>query len=170
MEKHSEFRHEYVDGRVLAMAGASDVHEIIAMNVAAAIHNHLDGKRCRVFKSDLKVRLQINKKDIFYYPDIMVACDPADNHRFYRDRPSVIIEILSENEDKDLIEKYLAYQTIGSLEEYIVLSQDPENRVAYVHRKSANWVQEKLMEGDLEIQSIGFKMSLANIYKGVEIS
>src|SRR2546423_8717771 len=77
-ELRSEVRHEYVGGSVYAMAGASEEHNAIAGNLFAALHAHLRGKPCRVFFVDMKVRLLITHTDIFYYPDLMVACDPRD--------------------------------------------------------------------------------------------
>lgn len=73
-EKQSEFRHEYVAGYVYAMTGASEAHNLIAGNLHAALHAHLRGGSCRVFINDMKVRVA----DAFYYPDLMVCCDPAD--------------------------------------------------------------------------------------------
>lgn len=163
----SEIRHEYVDGKVMAMAGASDVHEEIAADLFTDLRIHLEGKPCRAYKSDVKLRVQINRKDAFYYPDIMVACDPRDNHRYYREHPTVLIEILSEDEDRDLIHKYLIYRTINSLEEYIVLSQDPKNPKAYVHRRSQQWEQEIVeADGELKLESLGFSSPLQRLYRG----
>src|SRR5437867_4042541 len=69
-ERHSEVRHEYFDGEVFAMAGASQEHELVALNLAAALHSHLKGKPCRAFKDGMKLRLQAMGRDLFYYPDI----------------------------------------------------------------------------------------------------
>src|SRR5262245_12178622 len=72
-EKVSEVRHEYFDGEVWAMAGASDEHELVAMNFAAILHAHLKGKPCRVFMDGMKLRLPVMGSDLFYYPDVMVT-------------------------------------------------------------------------------------------------
>jgi Uma2 family endonuclease len=120
-EKLSEARHEYFDGRVTAMAGASEDHEQVAMNIAAALHRHFKGKPCRVFKDGMKLRLEVRKKDLFYYPDIMVTCDPKDDNPYFRRHPKLLVEVLSEDENKDLVEKFFAYQRIASLEEYLVI-------------------------------------------------
>ena len=79
-EKQAAERHEYFDGMVWAMAGATREHEIAALNLAAAIHAHLRGKGCLAFKGDMKVRVRTLTSDAFYYPDMIVACDPTDNH------------------------------------------------------------------------------------------
>src|SRR5438105_3189706 len=94
-ERHSEVRHEYFDGAVFAMAGASDEHELVAMNFAAILHAHLKGKTCQVFKDGMKLRMPMMDSDLFYYPDVMVTCDPTDNRRYYREKPKLLIEVLS---------------------------------------------------------------------------
>ena len=99
-ERLSEIRHEYVDGVVYAMAGASDVHNIIAGNLFAALHPYLRRGPCRIFMSDVKARLSLADKNIFYYPDLMVTCDPRDTNAYFKDFPKVIIEVLSESTER----------------------------------------------------------------------
>jgi Uma2 family endonuclease len=167
-ELHSEVRHDYRDGKVYAMAGASREHERVSMNVATELSIHLDGKPCRPYKSDFKIRLRINDKDVFFYPDILVTCDPEDNHRYYSERPKVIIEVLFEDENRDLVEKFLFYQTIASLEEYIVLSQDPNAPLAHVFRRAHGWRHETVpADGVLEIPSLEFRVDLRRLYRGM---
>src|SRR6201999_2235874 len=89
-EKISEVRHEYFDGRVTAMAGASQEHERVAGNLFAKLHVHLMGKPCEVFKDGMKLRLDVRKKDLFYYPDIMVVCNPKDTNRYFRRDPKLL--------------------------------------------------------------------------------
>ncbi len=161
----SEVRHEYAGGQVFATTGASANHEEIAMTLAADLYRHLEGKKCRVSKSDLKLRCKINHMENFFYPDLMVACDPKDNHRYYREKPTVLIEILSEDGKRDLVEKFLIYRSIESLQEYIVLSQDPNEPKAYIHRRANNWEQEVIVTGMLEIPSIGFSTPLRRVYR-----
>ncbi len=167
-ELQSEVRHDYFAGQVYAMAGASAAHEDIAMALASDLYVHLEGKPCRPYKGDLKLKLRVNNLDTFYYPDIMVACDPADNHRYYREKPTVLIEILSDDIERDLVQKYLLYRTISSLEEYIVLSQDPDQPRAYVYRRSNDWEQEIIEAGGtLEMRSLGFSQPIERAYRSV---
>lgn len=115
-ELRSDIRHEYVGGRIYAMVGASDVHNLVAMNLASALHQHLAGGRCQVFMSDMKLRLMVVGETIFYYPDIMVCCEAADRDRYFREQPRVIVEVLSETTARiDRREKLSAYQCIPSL-------------------------------------------------------
>src|ERR1700678_3687060 len=96
-EQDSEIRHEYIGGVAYAMAGASDEHNLIAGSIYAALRQHLRGGPCRVFIAEVKTRLRIAKEDIFYYPDIMVTCDPRDTDPYCKCFPKVVIEVLSES-------------------------------------------------------------------------
>src|SRR5947209_3534224 len=96
-ERRSESRHEYVGGIPYAMAGASEEHNLISLNLASALRSHLQKQPCRVFMVDMKVRLRIAREDIFYYPDVMVACDPRDTDRYFKRYPTVLIEVLSDD-------------------------------------------------------------------------
>lgn len=135
-ERRSERRHEYYGGRLRPLADASRAHETVAGNLFALLWNHLRERGCQPFKGDMKVRLTVAGKSLYYYPDVMVACDPADSHPLYAERPKLIIEVLSDDENKALVEKLLAYQRIASLEEYVVASQKPEAPFVYIFRRS----------------------------------
>lgn len=163
-EKTAEERHEYVDGRVFAMAGASEPHEIVAGNLFAAILNHIRGRGCRVFKGDMKVRLHLNAQDLFYYPDVMVVCDKKDTERNYKTRPKVIVEVMTEYKS-DHVEKLFAYQQIETLEEYLIIDQDPENPRAWIYRRENGWQKEDgAPEGRVDLASIDFQCPLQDLY------
>ena len=164
-EQYTEVRHEYFDGRVSAMAGASDSHELIAGNIFAALHAHLKGKPCQVFKDGMKLRLQLMSRDLFNYPDIMVVCNPADAHRFFREKPSLLIEVLSEDENKDLVEKYFAYQRISSLEEYVVVSQDKAKPEIRIFRRAEGWEPgETHHAGEFTLRSVSLTIKVSDVY------
>jgi Uma2 family endonuclease len=168
-ELHSEVKHEYLAGEVYAMAGASAAHNLIAGNLFSALHRHLRGGPCRVFMSDMKVRIHHVREDYFYYPDVMVACRPEDNARYWREQPKLIVEVLSESTERvDTREKFFAYQTIADLEEYVVLEQD--RRAATIYRRSGgDWTSLEAAGDDLlELASVGLRVGLAEIYEGVE--
>src|SRR5947207_4620098 len=169
-ELRSETRHEYIDGILYAMAGASEEHNLIATNLLAALHAHLRGEPCRVFLVDMKVRLLIARTDIFYYPDLMVACDPRDTDRYFKRYPKVLIEVLSpDTERTDRREKFLSYTGIETLEEYVLVAQD--RREVTVFRRSQQWRPERLTEPQqaLELASISFAVPLAEIYERVKL-
>jgi Uma2 family endonuclease len=164
-ERHSEVRHEYFDGEVYAMAGASADHELVATNLTVALHTHLRGKSCRVFKDGMKLRLTVIGRDVFYYPDVMVACDPIDSQPYYREKPKLLIEVLSDDTSKDLIEKFLAYQRIPSLEEYVVVNPDPTKREIQIFRRSEGWEPgERLHDGEFTLRSVGLTLKVADLY------
>lgn len=137
-EKHSPSRHDFVAGRLYAMVGASVRHNEIALNIATAIRSHLRGDSCRVFMAEVKLRVG----DDFYYPDVMVACDPADQHEYYRERPRLIIEVLSAStETWDTTTKRAAYQSLDSMQEYGLVSQD-KSQVQVYRRVGETWDME----------------------------
>jgi len=163
-EKHAEERHEYVDGKVFAMAGASEAHEILALNLASALNFHLKGSPCRAFKGDMKLKVEIQKRDFTYYPDIMVACDPEDRHPYFKERPKVLVEVMSDYR-ADNVEKLFVYQQIPSLEEYLVIDQNPANHQAWLYRRETGWQQENgAPEGLVKLASLGFETPLDGLY------
>ncbi|HET7626389.1 MAG TPA: Uma2 family endonuclease [Verrucomicrobiae bacterium] len=169
-ELHSRDRHEYLGGTVYAMAGTSGEHNLISLNLAFGLRTHLRGKPCQVFMSDVKLRLRISEEDVFYYPDVMVACDPSDAERYFKRRPQVLIEVLSpETESIDRREKFLSYIQIETLSEYILVAQNKME--ATVFRRSNKWEPEILNRADevLRIESLNFALPLNLIYEGVKI-
>ncbi|MBA4150479.1 MAG: Uma2 family endonuclease [Verrucomicrobia bacterium] len=169
-ELHSEIRHEYLGGDVYAMAGASIDHNILSLNIASALRAHLAGKGCRVFMADVKVRLQIANDDIFYYPDVMVTCDPRETERYFTQYPKVIIEVLSpETERTDRREKFLSYLQIETLEEYVLVSQNKME--VTVFRRKENWRPEIITAAEQQqrLLSLDFAIPLSSIYEGVKV-
>src|SRR6185369_12510163 len=169
-EKLAEVRHEFVAGHVFAMAGASEEHNFIAGNIFAALHAHLQGKSWRVFLAEMKARLLVSETDIFYYPDVMVACDPRDTDRYFKRFPKVLIEVLSpDTERTDRREKFLSYTQIETLEEYVLVAQD--RREVTIFRRNGEWQPEILSksESELELASLGFTLRLEGIYEGVRV-
>ena len=164
-EEEQEERHEYVNGQVQAMAGASDSHELVAGNLAVAIHGHLRGKGCRVYKGGMKLRYRAGSIDLSYYPDVMVTCDPADSHPTYKERPKFLAEVMTRFK-QDHFEKRFIYQQIGSLEEYLVVGQDAAEPAAWVYRRENGWTMpEPIVSGEIELASLGLRLSLEELYR-----
>ena len=165
-ELESEVRHEYFAGEVVAMAGASANHNHIAGNLFAKLHGHLEGKKCAPFMNDMKAHIQRQNDDWFYYPDVMVNCDPAGQHPYFCETPTLIIEVLSpETEVKDRREKRLAYERIEALRTYVLVSQ--ERREVFIFRRSHNgWDREVLPDDGetLRVPDLDFSISLDAIY------
>jgi Uma2 family endonuclease len=165
-ELTSEVRHEYFAGEVVAMAGASIEHNRIVGEIFRALGNHLEGKRCEALMNDMKTHIQKKEDDWFYYPDVMVNCDPAGQQKYYCDTPSVIVEVMSPTTERiDRREKLMAYELIPSLHTYVLVSQ--ERREVTIHRRTGDdWTTERLPEnGDaLRIPELEFEMPLDAIY------
>jgi Uma2 family endonuclease len=170
-EKFSDIRHEYVAGQVFAMAGASEEHNQIAGNIYAMLRPHLRGSSCRAFISDMKVKVKIRTANIFYYPDLIVTCDPEDNERYFKTRPDLIIEVLSNSTATiDKREKRINYQTIGSLKEYVLVYQNQHKIEVYRQDDQGNWSTEVLEKHDkLRLDSVDLTLTMADIYEDVII-
>lgn len=169
-EHLADVRHEYVGGTVYAMAGGSDVHNLITLNFVGGLHPHLRGGKCKLFASEVKVRLSLADKDIFYYPDVMVTCDLRDTNAFYKDHPKVIIEVLSESTERiDRSEKFWNYTQIESLDEYVLAAQDKMEVTLF--RRSHGWKPEILRQPEdvLVLNSLNFTTPLKSIYEGVKL-
>ena len=169
-ELHSQVRHEYVEGHVYAMAGASDDHNRIAGNIFSFFHSVLSGKPCEPFIGDMKVKIQL--ASAFYYPDVLVACDPTDTEKYYRERPVVIVEVLSQQtRQTDEREKAIAYRLVSSVEVYVLVEQD-RLRVTVLQRADGDWRREVIEDrtAALELECLGVEIPMERIYErtGVE--
>jgi Uma2 family endonuclease len=170
-EETSEVRHEYLGGLVYAMAGETTTHNQIAGNLYLAARQRLKGKPCRVFMSDIRVNFDLRNDQYFYYPDIVVTCDKRDTHPRFVRYPKLIIEVLSESTERvDRREKFFAYTSIASLEEYVLVAQAPCE--VTIFRRGNNWKAEKVsgMKGKIALESLKASVSLAAIYEGVSVS
>ena len=173
-ERSAETRHEYVDGRVYAMAGASDDHNRIAGNIFAELRERLRGHRCEPFINDMKVKIPPAFADVYfyYYPDVLVACDPTDNARYFRERPTIIIEVLStETERTDRREKAIAYRQIATVEAYILVEQ--ERMAATILRRAEPGWQSEVIEKPgsiLKLPGIGVEIPLERIYERTAVA
>lgn len=164
-EEGSDIRHEYINGEIHAMSGASIRHNTIAGNLFSAIHSHLSDGPCQVFISETKVRLRIADEDIFYYPDLLIACDPSDTATYFREHPVIVVEVLSPSTERiDRREKLLAYKTIPSLEMYVMIDQEAASITLL--RRSNNWIPEHLTGPDqsLDLEPIKLTVKLGSIY------
>ncbi|MBK7301372.1 MAG: Uma2 family endonuclease [Moraxellaceae bacterium] len=163
-EKIAELKHEYVDGHIYAMAGAHSNHNSLALNISSEFKNHLKGKPCRAYMSDMKVRIANGSK--YYYPDVLVNCPPVNG--YFTETPTIIVEVLSNSTRRiDETEKRIAYMQIETLEEYVLIAQDFVQ--IEVIRKSDDWKAVKYFLGDeVTFTSIGLTLSVEAIYDGVD--
>ena len=166
-ELGSEVKHEYINGDVYAMAGAKRAHNIINMNLAGTVFSHLHGSPCQVFSSDMKVAIQTDRDDYFYYPDLHVSCEQETNEHF-NNQPKLIIEVLSDStERKDRAEKFHNYRKLDSLQEYILVAQDCKR--VEIYRRSDAWDLALFTEENdgFEFESINMGLTLAEVYQNV---
>jgi Uma2 family endonuclease len=166
-ELHATERHEFVNGSVYAMAGASARHNRIAVNLAS--HCNLRGTNgCQTFASDMKLRLDAG--NLYYYPDVMLVCDAQDTDPYFKTRPCMVAEVLSPHtEGTDRREKLLAYQKLPSLCEYLLLAQDRIHIELYQRVNMRYWSLTTLGAGDtLTLACAGLTLPVADLYRGVD--
>lgn len=169
-ELEGEIRHEYLGGVVYAMAGSSTEHNLIIGNLLTSLRSALRGGSCRIYAIDVKVRLQLAREEIFYYPDLLVTCDPRDTGTYFQSYPKLIIEVLSPSTERtDRREKLINYTQIESLEEYVLVAQDRVE--ATVFRRTDNWRPEILRqpEDSLKLLSINSIVPLRSAYEDVSV-
>lgn len=165
-ELAGEVRHEYIDGQVYAMTGASDRHGLIVNAIAYALTPAARRKRCQLFTSDMKVRLEIGGTTTFYYPNLLLTCDQQDNEKYFVRSPCLIIEVLSESTARvDRREKLLAYQTLPSLQTYLLVEQDA--RHVELYRRSNAWKAERIEQGGIPVECLDTTLPLDAVYQDV---
>lgn len=168
-EKDGEVRHEYVAGQVYAMTGASRTHGLVVNAIAFSLTPAARTRGCQLFTNDMKVHVHQAGEDAFYYPDLVLTCDPDDRADYYTERPCLIVEVLSETTERiDRREKLFAY-TVGlpSLREYLLVAQD-RRRVDVYRRTETDWVHETHTEGAIQIDCLDTELPIDAVYEDVE--
>lgn len=162
-EPYSEVRREYIDGYVYAMAGAKASHNRISGNVFREIGNHLKGKPCQPYMSDMKVK--VGSK--YFYPDVLVDCTNIPDDSVLTESPLLIVEVLSKSTRRtDETIKRVAYMQIETLQEYVLIEQDFVQ--IEVIRRRAGWLPEHYYLGDdVVFESIGLTLTVEEIYDRV---
>jgi Uma2 family endonuclease len=166
LEETSATKHEYVAGQVYALAGASERHNRIAMNIAARLWGAAGEGPCHVYGSDMRLRI---RNDAVYYPDVQVVCDPTDSEQRYKTSPCVVVEVLSPSTQSiDLREKLLGYRRLDSLQAYVIVYRD-EMRVLRHYRDEGGawWDAEVSGEGKVPFPCPALELTLADIYRGL---
>jgi len=169
MERASEMKHEYANGEIYDMAGGTRQHSLITMNTGGEIRSALKGKSCRVYDSNLRVR--IPRSPYYMYPDLSVVChelefDQVDVNRETITNPTVLIEVLSKStEGYDRGGKFRQYHKINTLREYVLISQEMRAVETYFLDHDGRWVIDSFegCEGTLFLKSLGIRIQLAEI-------
>jgi Uma2 family endonuclease len=168
-EQASPKKHEFINGQAYVMPGASEDHNLLVGGLFSRIWNHLRGKPCRVFSSDMKLTIAL-ANNATYYPDVMVVCDRTDSDSYVKQKPCLIIEVLSPPTAMlDRREKLFNYQKLETLQEYVMVSQT-EIKVELYRRDSEGWLVQSLSMGEsLQLQSIDLAIALSDIYEDIEL-
>ncbi|QIR41262.1 Uma2 family endonuclease [Tolypothrix sp. PCC 7910] len=167
-EPLQDLRYEYFNGEVFAMTGGTIPHNDIALNFYRALYPHLRARGCRVNVSDVKV--QLTPTSAYYYPDVVVSCDPQDlNARKFIQNPKIIAEVLSPGtSSKDRGEKFTNYLQMPSLQEYLLIDSEKISVERYCRGEGRMWLYYPYTEGDIvTLSSIEFEIAIAQLYEGV---
>lgn len=171
IEAAADFRSEYENGEIVAMAGGSWNHAQIASNATRIIGNKISPD-CSAIQSEIKVWVaSVNK---FYYPDVTVLCGEPIFHEEKDDtivNPTLIIEVLSDRtEAKDRGEKFFAYQTLESLQEYVLISQHRATVEQFIRQSDGSWryLATIGLESRVKLESLGIELTLNEIYQSVK--
>lgn len=171
-EREADFKSDYLNGIVVAMAGAKHRHNLVAGNTFRHISNAFADRPCIVYGSDMKVRIE--KANLFRYPDLSAVCGPIDFYDRTEDsycNPQFLCEVFSDSTRAiDRRDKFAAYRLIDSFSEYLLL--DPDQIEAELHRKSANgcWSSAAYTDPDclIILESIGVTLRLGSLYDKVK--
>ncbi|MBK8551701.1 MAG: Uma2 family endonuclease [Ignavibacteria bacterium] len=174
IERKAEFKSEYYNGEMFALAGASYIHNKIARNISKSLGNQLTGKECEEFQSDLKVKEIVSK--LFTYPDIVVICGEPEFHDDEKDvitNPALIMEVLSKStENYDRGSKFELYRRIHSLKDYFLVSQEKVSVEYYSRNPDDSWTLKEFNDIDqtIQIKSIDCKLELKEVYDKVKFN
>ena len=174
IERRAEYKSEYFQGEMFAMAGASLVHNILVSRLVRDLGHQLRRGPCQVLPSDMRVR--VSATGLYTYPDVSVVCGPpqlADEHSDILLNPSFIAEVLSPStEGYDRGRKFEQYRAIASLAEYLLVAQDRVHVELFARPADGRWVLSEASgpEATLELPGIGCRLSLADLYEKVDLT
>lgn len=174
LERSSEAKHEYFNGEIFAMGGASPQHVLIVTNIVIELGTELKQGPCRVYSTDLRVK--VNPTGLYTYPDVVVICDVpefSDEQKDTLSNPVLIIEVLSDStKDYDRGGKFEQYRTIGSFAEYLLVAQDRPHVEHYVRQSDGSWVlhETNRLEDTIQLTSVPCSLPLSEIYDKIDFS
>lgn len=180
-EELSPFKREYIDGFVYALhgddgpnaqAGATSRHGLICMNIGAALHSIALRQGCRLYQSDMRVRIPQLGFTRYYYPDLVLTCNPVDDAATFISTPCFVLEVLSPStRDLDRREKLLAYTALPSVQGYLLVDTAVRAARLYV-RNGEGWDEQYTEETETEtlhLPCLNVALSLNEIYAGVNL-
>lgn len=178
-EEKQTWKHEYLNGEAYAMAGGTLAHNDIAVNLTTALKPHLRGTGCKVRMSDAKV--QITTQGPFFYPDVVVTCDPRDltSNKFIG-YPNLVVEVLSpKTEAYDRGEKFRQYRRLDTLTEYVLINAETIGIEIFRLNQQEKWElasdialasRDELESFEVHFASVDFRCSLTDIYDEVNLT
>ncbi|MGB8698021.1 MAG: Uma2 family endonuclease [Thermosynechococcaceae cyanobacterium] len=167
-EPQQAVRYEYVNGTVYAMTGGTIPHNDIAINLLTVLLPQVRAQGCRLNMADVK--LQVNASGLYYYPDLIVSCDPRDlNALKFIQFPKLIVEVLSPGTaDKDRSNKFRDYQSISTLQEYLLVNSETISAECYRRGEGRMWLYYPYTAGDaIALESLGCQIDIEQLYIGV---
>lgn len=162
-----DMRYEYLDGEIRMLAGGSPDHSIIIANLTTLIKGPLKGGPCRVYNSDVQLRLSEKR---YVFPDITISCDERDRNQKEMIRyPRVVVEVLSPTtETTDRGKKAAYYRACPTIQEYVMV--DSQELVVEVHRREGKWTINTFEAGDvITLESLGIQFPIEDAYEGTSL-
>lgn len=172
IERVAECKSEFYQGEIFAMAGGSATHSLIAANFVGEVRQSFKDKPCKVFNSDLRVRVEAT--GLHTYPDATLVCGEmefADDQRDTLINPTVLVEVLSDSTEKyDRGLKANNYRQIESLRELVFIAQDRPHAERFTRQANGDWLfhEERVLTAMFDLPSVGISISLSEIYRGVD--
>jgi Uma2 family endonuclease len=174
IERKAEFKSEYFNGEMFAMAGAKEAHNLVVMNLGAGLHRQFRSLPCRVYPSDMRVRVPAT--GLYTYPDVIAVCgEPRffDEQRDTLLNPGLIVEVLSPStEAYDRGRRFEHYKSLESLREYLLVAADRIHADLYTRQADGRWMLTSAdkLEDSLTLESVDARLLLADLYEKVELS
>ena len=169
-EPTQEERYEYWDGEVVAMSGGTRNHNRITFNFSKLLDDALVDRPCEMYMADVKVQVQRGQK--YFYPDVVVTCDDRDNDPQLVQFPSLIIEVLSPSTEAiDRGTKFAKYRQFSTLKEYVLVQVEQPGVEVFRRNQQEQWVLSEYGLGDsLKLESVGVEIAIADLYRQIQFS
>jgi Uma2 family endonuclease len=173
IERQANYKSEYYQGEMFAMAGAGLAHNVLVANLVAGLHSQLRSRPRRVLPSDMRVLVAAT--GLYTYPDVVVVCgDPqfTDQRFDTLANPNLIAEVLSPStEAYDRGRKFEQYGAIASLQEYLMVASDRVHVDLYTRQADGRWLltSANRLEDKLELESLNCRLSVAELYEKVDL-
>ncbi len=173
IERASEIRHEYYNGEMFAMSGATRAHNVIAGNIFRRLLEQFEDRDCEAYMADMRVK--VDRKGLYTYPDVVTACDPKFEDEEFDTliNPRVIVEVLSKStEGYDRGTKFEIYRRLPSLQDYVLVSQDKMHIEHFQRQPDGRWILEEFdaPERTLAFETSNCILQVADVYTKVSFN